>query len=279
MANAFAPALIAPPPLPPVPPGLFDVALGPMPMPVPAAARFGIQYQPDACQDDFFLYEIDCPAVSGSKTFSAIETAITGAPFGVITSYQCSTIGYSFEEAVQRTRDRMTLREQTAVETRVWQGQPLGGLGGIAGLFQSANTLSAASCPTLAIDALEQTLADNGVYGGAIHARPNMAGQLFRSRLVERNGRQFQTRLGTPVVFGRGYNGTGPAGQAVTSSTEYMYASGRIALWRDDVDVPDPRQTLDTVNNIMYVLAERIYIATVECGVWAIQVTQDCTTN
>lgn len=280
MANTFAPALIEPPPPPPRPYGLFDAALGPMPMPVPEAGRFGIQYVPDACEDDVFLYAINCPAVTGSKTFSPVEAAITGAPFGVITTYQCGSIGYSFAEAKQRVLTRMMLREQTAIERRVWQGSPLGGIGGLPGLFQSAQTLSAAACPTLAIDALEQALADNGVYGGIIHARPNMAGQLARSHLVDHGpGRSVITMKGTPVVFGNGYNGTGPQGQAVTGTTEYMYASGRILIWGTDAEVPDPHDTFDTTNNVMYTIAEKLYVVTVECGVWAIQVTQDCTTN
>ena len=275
-----APALIEPPLPPPRPYGLFDVALGPMPFPVDPAAGGGIQYQPNDCEDDVFVYAMNCPAVTGSKTFSAVEPAISGAPFGVITTYQCGSIGYSFEEARDRVLVRMSLREQTGVERRVWQGIPAGGIGGIPGLFQSAQILSAASCPTTAIGALEQVLADNGVFGGIIHARPNQAAQLARSRLIETGpGRRITTKLGTPVVFGQGYNGTGPQGQAVTATTEYMYASGRILLWATDAEVPDPRQTMNTSTNTVFTIAEKIYVAIVECGVWAIQVTADCSTN
>lgn len=273
-------ALIEPPLPPPRPYGLFDVALGPMPFPVDPAVGAGIQYVPDACEDDVFLYAMNCPAVTGSKFFSGVETAVSGAPFAVVTSYQCGSLGFSFDEARARVITRMSLREQTGVERRVWQGAPAGGIGGIPGLFQSAQTLTAASCPTTAIGTLEQALADNGVIGGAIHARPNMAAQLARSHLIQStSGRRITTVLGTPIVFGQGYNGTGPQGQAVTATTEYMYASGRILLWATDVDVPDPRQVFDTTNNIMKMLAEKVYVAIVECGVWAVAVTADCSTN
>lgn len=276
-------ALIEPPQPPPRPYGLFDVALGPMPMPVPDAAGGGIQYVPDSCEDDVFIYAMNCPAVTGSKLFSGVESPVSGAPFGVITSYQCGSLGFSFAEAKARVLTRMSLREQTAVERRVWQGLAqgtAGSPGAMAGLFQSATTLSPASCPTTAIQALEQALADNGVFGGMIHARPNMSAQLARSHLIEAtSGRRIVTKLGTPVVFGQGYNGTGPQGQAVTATTEYMYASGRVLIWATDADVPDPRQVFDTTNNIMKLLAEKIYIAAVECGVWAVAVTSDCTTN
>ena len=280
-------ALIEPPPPPPRPYGLFDVALGPMPMPVPDAAGGGIQYVPDSCEDDVFLYAMNCPAVTGSKLFSGVETAVSGAPFGVITSYQCGSFGFSFAEAKARVLTRLSLREQTAVERRVWSGLAqgtVGSPGAMPGLFQSAQTLTAASCPTVAVGQLEQVLADNGVFGGMIHARPNMVAQLARSHLIEttmqgRRVTNIATKLGTPVVIGQGYNGTGPQGQAVTSTVEYMYASGRVLVWATDADVPDPRQVFDTTNNVMKLLAEKIYIAAVECGVWAVAVTSDCTTN
>jgi len=250
-------------------------------MPVEPAAAGGIQYVPDACDPTILVYAMNCPAVTGSKTFTAVEGPVSGAPFGVITSYQCGSIGFTFAEAKQRVLTRMQLREQRAVERRVWQGIPAGGIGGLPGLFQSATTLSAASCPTVALASLEQALADAGVIGGIIHARPNMASTLARSRLIEPGpGRTSQTvGMRTPVVFGRGYDGTGPQGQAVTATVEYMYASGRIALWATDTQVTDPEQGLNTSTNTLFLLAEKIFVATVECGVWAVAVTHDCSTT
>lgn len=278
IANAFT--LIEPPPVPPRPYGLFDVALGPMPFPEAGAMGAPIQYVPDTCEDDIFLYAMNCPAVSGSKTFSPIDPAVSGDPFGVLTSYQCSTIGYSFAEAKQRVLTRMQLREQRAVERRVWQGQAAGGIGGIPGLFQSATVLTAASCPTVAIQQLEQQLADAGVVGGMIHARPAMVSHLTNKyQIYEGPGRIKRTVLGTPYVFGQGYAGTGPAGQAVTATTEYMYASGRVLIWASDVEVPDPGHTTDFSTNTVFTFAEKIFNVIVECGVWAIEVTRDCSTS
>jgi hypothetical protein len=274
-----APLLIPTPPAPPRPYGLFDVALGPMPFPNGDAMGGGIQYVPDTCEDDVFLYAMNCPPVSGSKTFSGNEPAISGNPFGVTTSYTCGSIGYSFEEVEQKVRLRMALREQRAVERRLWQGSPQGGIGGIPGLFQSATTLTAAGCATEALFSLEQALADNGIVGGIIHARPGMSAVLAQAHLLETRGRQLVTRLGTPVVFGHGYNGTGPQGQATTTTTEYMYASGRVLIWGSDTMVPSIGQTMDRSLNQVYAIAERIFNVIVECGSWAIQVTHDCTTD
>jgi hypothetical protein len=279
MAIVNAPQFINTPPPPPRPYGLFDVSMGPMPFPVPASEAGGVLYVPDTCEDDVFLYAMNCPPVSGSKTFSVNESAVSGAPFAVVTSYTCGSIGYSFEEVEQKVRTRMALREQRAVERRVWQGSPLGGIGGITGLFRDATTLTAAGCVTEAVEVLEQQLADAGVVGGIIHARPGMAAHFAQSHLTERVGRQYTTYLGTPVVFGQGYDGTGPAGQATSTDDEYIYASGRVLIWQSEVFVPPLRETFDRSLNQQMALAERIYAVAIECGVWAVQVTRNCSTT
>jgi hypothetical protein len=275
-----APALIDAPPPPPRPYGLFDVALGPMPFPVPEAVGGGLQYVPDDCVKDIFMYQMNCPAVSGSKTFSVLDTPISGSPFGIITSYVCGSIGFSFDEAAERVRTRMTLREQRGVERRVWQGwDASNGLGTVPGLFRSATDLGTSGCVTEAVEMLEQALADNGIVGGAIHARPGMSAHLSNNYLVyEGPGRLKRTVYGTPYVFGQGYDGSGPAGQAATGSDEYMYASGRVLIWGTDIAIPDPQQTMDRALNQMYVLGEKVYLAVVECGSWAVKVTRTCTT-
>lgn len=280
MATFNGPALIAAPPLPPRPYGIFDVALGPMPFPEAPAVGGGVTYVPDTCADDIFLYDMTCPPVSGSKEFTTVESAVTANPFAVITSYLCGSLGWTFAEVEQRVRNRMTLREQRAVERRIWSGQAIGGLGGIPGLFQGATSLAAAGCAVEATELLEQALADNGVVGGIIHARPGMSPHMANNHLVVEQGRLRRTPLGTPIVFGQGYDGSGPAGQPATTTTEYMYASGRILIWQDsEVSVPPIGQTLNRTTNQLYATAERVYAVVIECGVWAVQVTRTCTTS
>lgn len=278
--STFANALtyIDTPAPPPRPYGLFDVAMGPMPFPDQAHVGAGIIYVPDTCEDDVFLVATNCPPITGTKTFSGIESPVSGSPFVVLTSYTCGTVGFTFAEAEQRVRTRMSLREQRAVERRLWQGST-GALGTIPGLFRGATNLGAAGCVTEAIEVLEQTLADNAIVGGLIHARPGLTSHLANNHLIK-DGRATMkvSPYGTPYSFGQGYDGTGPTGQPADGSTEWIYASGRVLIWADDVVVPPPRQTLDRATNQMYLIAERFYNVTVECGVWAIQVTRTCTT-
>lgn len=280
MANIPA-TLISAPPVPPVPPGLFDVALGPMEFPTAESRAGGLIYVPDTCVDDYGLYALNCPPVADSKAFYGVDTPVSGAPFAVYTSYTCGPVGYTLQEAEQRVLTRMLLREQRAVERRIWAGWSGGGLTTIPSLFAGATVLPAASCPVEAMRSLEQALSDNGVVGGLIHARTGMASYLANNyQIIYRTDRIFGTPRGNTFVFGDGYTGVGPSGQGATSTTEWMYATGRVALWTEpDVHVPNPGQTFDRTANQMYILAERIWAAAIECGVWAIQVTRDCTTT
>lgn len=279
MATFTGPAYIDPPPIVTRQYGIFDVALGPMPFPAPAAQGGGVIYVPNGCSDAYDLYQLNCPPTTGTKSFAGVETPVSGDPFGVITSYTCGSLGFSFDEAAGRVRTRMFLREQQAVEKRIWQGSS-GVLGTLTGLFRNATNLGSASCPAEAISILEQTLADNGVPSGLIHARVGMSTHFAAGHIFEHpSPRLYTTPYGTPYVFGQGYDGTGPTGQAVTSSTEWLYASGRVLIWQDpEIFVPPPGEVLNRSTNQLTLTAERIYAVAIECGVWAIQVTHSCVT-
>lgn len=278
MTTINAPVFIDPPPPPPRPSGLFDVAMGPMPFPQTEGQVAGVLYVPDACADGTFLYAIDCPAVSGTKMFTGIESPVSGTPFAVISTYTCGSIGFSWAEAERRVRTRLALREQRRVEERLWQGFG-GAFGNLPGLLRGATDLGASGCVTEAIEVLEQALADNGVIGGVIHARPGMNAHLSGAFLVREAGRLFTTGLGTPIVFGQGYDGTGPAGEATSTNDEYMYATGRVMLWQDPaVLVPPAGQVFNRETNQLSLVAERVYAVAIECGAWVTKVTRNCTT-
>lgn len=275
-------AFIDPPPPPPRPYGLFDVALGPMPFPSPGSVGAGVQYIPDTCEDNVYLYDMTCPAVSGSKTFDSLELPVSGSPFAVLTSIICGPVGMTSGDLETRLRTRMMLREQRGVEKRVWQGQSLAqGQGAIQGLFRNATNVGPAGCATEAIELLEQALADNGVVGGMIHARPGMAAHLEQAHQIQYvSQRRLQTCLGTPFVFGQGYDGSGPTGQPADGSAEWMYASGRVLIWQDpDIFIPPLDQVFRRSTNERIAIAERVHAVLVECGVWTVQVTRTCATT
>jgi hypothetical protein len=184
-----------------------------------------------------------------------------------------------YNEARRRLLTRMELRLQRAAEKRLWQGGNAPGLPGITGLLRGSTALTAASCPAVAIATLEQALADNGIVGGIIHARPYMMPFLANNHLLLPRGRGWQTYNGTPVVFGQGYDGTGPNGEAVSATVEYMYATGRVVIWQDSEIMVPPESVLNRVDNTLSLIAETILAMTIECGKWSVAVTRDCTTT
>jgi hypothetical protein len=270
----------ADPPPPPVrPPGLFDASVGPFPFPNPNAVGGGVQYIPDTC-GDVYLWGMNCPPVSGSKTFQTLPLPVSGFPFSVLTSYQCSIVGMPYEEARQRVLARAQLFMQEGVERAFWQGGPAPGLPGLTGLLRGATPLTAASCPVTALAILEQGLADNNIFGGVIHARPYMAPFFANNHLLLPDGRGWKTYAGTKVVFGHGYDGTGPSGEAVTTTVEYMYATGRPVIWQDPEIFVNPIEGgFNQSTNVLTLLAEQVYAMGIECGKWSVAVTRDCTTT
>ena len=269
-----APYLVPTPALPPAPRGIFDVSTGPLPFPVEPAMGHGLQFFQNAVGAGYLL-PVGCPAPTGTNAFDAIQPIVSGSPFVVVVTEQCARLGFSPDEGERRIRDRMTLSEQRLVEQRVWQG----GGASLPGQFAGATVLPAASCPADAIASLEQAAATAGVWGTVLHARPNMAAHLSADKLLQPSGRGLATWYGTPVNFGTGYAGTGPTGQAVTSSTEWMFLSGRITVYRsDDVWIPPWQQMFDRQTNVQYAMGYRNYLTVVEGGSWAIQVTRSCVT-
>lgn len=267
---ADAAVLVTPPSPPRRPYGLFDV-VEPERLPRIEAEAGGIEYQPDTC-GTVRLWASECEAVTAKVFDSGVDTLFAD-PFITYDSWLCGSIGYDIAEIRNRLRVRMSLGEQRAVEARLWQGGS--GLG-IDGLFADATSLGTAACLTEGVRLLEQALADNGIAGGIIHARSGMSAYFAAEHLVEdRNGRQ-ETRTYTPVVFGQGYSGVGPAGEAPTATTEWVYATGRVRVWRGDFIDIVTRENLDRLTNQQYAVLERPYMTTIECGVWAVNVTREC---
>jgi hypothetical protein len=275
------PLYVEPPAQPETSYGLFSVAIGPQELP-PHGVGGGVQYQPDSCTANH-LY----PSVCGygvipvpTKVFDGVEGAQFAPPFRVYAGLTCGAQTRDFAWMEDRTRRRMIAGEQTAVESQFW------GLGTTADfpsyLFTSSaitgltvTNLGAAASIVVGLSLLEQQMATCYGHVATIHARPRMAAFFAEHHLVERwIGNVAYTTRGNKVVFGDGYSGLGPANDPPTATTEWMYATGRVSIWRSpDILVPDPRQTFDRSANQYKIVAEREYAMLAECCAAAVKVT------
>lgn len=258
-------AVLIDPPAPPLPPpGLLSAAVGPLPLPQHASLD-GLQYVLDSCGNA----EVQ-PAACGTDlnlaAFEASDGVLTASPFLVVASSECGKVGQSDAEVEGRVRRRLQLKEQYAVERAFW-----GGTVAVPGYLQSITVDSLAAVTTggvtAGLSALEQALADNYGLPGLIHVRPRMAAWMSNAGLLRWEGQVARTARGNVVVFGDGYSGEGPAGEdpALDGSTEWMYATGRVLTWRDDVFVPPLAQVFSRSDNQQRALAFRTYAVGVEC--------------
>jgi hypothetical protein len=297
----------------PLPPGLFSVAGGIHDLPVHGENN-GAIWLPDSCSPAE-LAPTQCQAPPYTQfAMDSQEPLAQAWPFAVYASTVTGAFGLSNDEAVRRVKQRLLNFEQNLAEKALWGGTATlftlqqdfagttpgtaGGVGvaGVAGgIFQQMANVGApagffdlGTAVTVAegVSLLEQSAAAN-YYGQAIvHARPRLATFFGRSNLIRVVGltpRQEVDHIYTqnlnPVNFGNGYAGTGPANQAVVETpvtgTEYIWATGRVIVWRSpEIWVSPPDQLLNRNNNQRGLYAFRNYMVGVECFAACVQVTR-----
>lgn len=268
------PALVLDPiGLPSLPDSLLDAAVGPLPLPAHAMTA-GAVYEADTCGEGR-LYPAACQAPPyPSLQLDTGDGLVQAFPFNVYASLVCGTFGHDGAEAERRVRNRLAVAESRAVERAFW-----GAVAGTDGVDDVVGQLSpvalAASASVVeAVSLLEQQLAT--VYGGEglIHARPRMAAYMADRGQVIPGEKPNRTAAGTRIVFGRGYGGIGPANEAVAATTEYMWVTGRVIIWRGDVIVSPPDAIIDRTLNQRGIYAMRPYAIAVECGAASTLVTR-----
>jgi hypothetical protein len=298
-----------PPDAPPVPPGLFNVAEGPLDLPDHAQTS-GAVWQPDTCALALSYPTACLTPPYTAFTAQAIEPLAQAWPFAVYASMFTGRVGYDNEEAVRRVTQRVLKTEQQVAERAFWGGTTTlftnqqndwgttpgaAGSAGIAGVANGILAQFAAAAPAgmyfdlgtaatvkEAVSLLEQKAADNYYGQATLHARPQIAayaGAAGQFRVIGLPPTPEKTYMYTNNLnlwnFGNGYSGTGPTGQAVDATSEYMWATGRVIVWRDPkIWVSPPDQLLDKTTNQRGLYAFRNYMIGVECFVATIKVTR-----
>jgi hypothetical protein len=257
--------------------GLFNVANGPMDIPVNARSG-GLQYEITTCNLPL-EYEVECQETHNSKVISTGVTTVTGAPFIVYSAIQCDTVGLVNwgQERVQRLLfDQLVAGEQATVERIISTGL----VGQFPSLQSGAVTLGAAIGPVQAISMLEDWLYARLGVRGVIHAPMEAAAYIKGTHIVEADGNVnaggvWRTEVGTAVSFGN-YAGVGPTGQAGT----WIYITGPVTIWRtpdNELFVPPMGQVINRTTNVLTIVMEREYVLTYECYSAAVNVTLSTT--
>lgn len=212
---------------------------------------------------------VSVPLYQGTKqSDTGTMKTVTGDPFAVYKLVECGAVGTV--DIGAQARRALELGESVAVE-RMLATRELGGAASEVGQNQPRP-------PEDAIALLEQAWVANYGTQPVIHMTRDVAVIACAHRALYREGTGLYTCLGSPVVAGAGYELSDGMrlNNTTDNSTDYaggpegwVYATGPVVLRRSPVQVNNVIQT-DT--NTVSALAERVYVATVECGPFAAKV-------
>src|SRR5688572_22744033 len=262
--------------------GLFQAALGPLNLPVPAR-NGGLQYVTAMCGEGFG-YEIACIDAQASKAAAWTEngtTTVLGAPFMVFATAQCGAVGYSYDEQRAFVIERLKGVEQSVVE-EVFSTSTFGQSPGLVAADGITTVTGGGVTAIEVLSELERArycgfTGNTAQYGipGVLHVAIPVFNELKSQHVIEFDGTRWRTPMGTVVSSGC-YTNNDPAGVAPADGTFWMYLTGQTVIWRtsdDQIHVAPVDGSLDRATNQYMMLAEREYVVTYECGGFAKAVT------
>lgn len=240
-----------------------------------AHVQSGVEWESSVC-GLAGAFPINCPMPEGFTPPLTGLSTVEALPFGVTAGYECKPVGTTLERMRELARARLRLTEQHAVERTFWTGDmftlasvtsPHLAAGGDVDVLAEAPVKA-----SLAIGLLEEALGNMTGAIGVIHA-PRVAFGALKGMVSEARG-VMRTELGTKVVFGTGYPGTGPAGEARTNASTWVFATGPVQVVRGPVtDQPgDLNSALNRETNVARVQASRIVSVGHACGIVAVPV-------
>lgn len=223
----------------------------------------GILYETTECSSTVHLEAI----CNSSTQVSVVEDSDGSSyrsyyPFDIVTEYSCSTMGMPLGEVEELVKSHAEACAQKALEYEFWTGSLAKEIAesddwdsGTDGAYPNRYLASSAAndvTPTpgtgvrakQAVALLEQALADCGCGSkGTIHVTREVASVLNRN---PKDG-LLSTNLGTHIIAGVGYTGTGPDGTDPGGTEVWAYATGPVTVRLGDV-VVTPGEKSQAVN-------------------------------
>ncbi|MFJ8934032.1 hypothetical protein ACIRLA_46455 [Streptomyces sp. NPDC102364] len=198
---------------------------------------------------------------------------LEASPFVAYDGVRCQRVGESDLGPV--AEQRLALSEQGQAERHFWRE-----LGDEA--FQNADRMFGGSILTPDTPAatvsegvaiLEAQMAAVTGAVGVIHMPRYAASRYTADRNTLHDGRQLRTELGTPIVAGGGYDYSGPITGTEEFDVLWLYATGPVTVRRGAVQVyGGDQEGFDRASNEVWHLAERPYLITRDCPLYAVAV-------
>lgn len=243
----------------PLPYGLFSV-LVPRTSPDPHWQN-GIQWESLTCAPASGIGDPNCDPEEETtglpKNFAPSGDVGEATPFTVYGSYECSPVGHTVEYAQDRATEHLLAREEFRVEQALWTGDLDN-----EGFAEDADSVGTGLSISRAVAALDRWIATNYGSLGVIHMTREAADLAVSALVVVARPNGLYTNVGTPVVAGSGYPGTGPTGQVPDDDSTYIYATPALLGYRSEPfpGVTPPSAGLDKSKNDLYAVSERTYV-------------------
>lgn len=207
-----------------------------------------------------------CGGSAGGVTLSpgSAPDASQLDPYVVWLDVQCRAGQGSVWADIQgQARVAFAAYEYAGLEREFWTGAANPANRHLASATAAKPNGTTATSVRNAVGLLEQAIADSGARG-FIHTTAAVASDLAQSGGASRDGGKLVTPLGTVVVPGYGYPGTGPDGSTPSAGQAWAYATGIVHARREPQPrvIPDnPADSLDRITNLIDVRVERAYAA------------------
>lgn len=182
----------------------------------------------------------------------------------------CTSRGLVFDEFLQRAQTAFQARESAGLERAFWLGLKDETPTNLDTPFiadTDATVLNSGTKTSVAnaLALLEDSIAAEG-QAGMIHMPAALAavGGFNLNQEGSGTNARLVTKLGTVVVPGAGYPGTGKDVTAITGTSQWAFATGAIEVRRSPLlSTPtDPREALNRSTNTYTVTLERMYLVT-----------------
>ncbi|MCM1964842.1 cupin [Streptomyces sp. G1] len=225
----------------------------------------GTEWRPLSCaevRDTSWCPDDDeSPAVIAPKEFDR-PGICTAAPVTLVAGAECSTIGFSYPEAVEQATETLRLGEQRGLEDWFMR-EVLCTIG--EDLTPAAGALSVAQ----GIGALESWLATEYGGRGVLHVPVGVGALLGCCNIAHAEDDSLRTLAGNCLVLGAGYavNVGPPDCTAADPGEAWLYVTSPIRVRRDaPAIVPDTSgASVNTSTNDRRVLAESTFVVEIAC--------------
>jgi hypothetical protein len=223
----------------------------------------GTEWMPLSCADahDWSWCNEDGTSGPSPKTFER-PGVCSAAPITIYAGATCNTIGWPYDEAVRHARETLRMGEQRALEE--WFMREV-----LCPMAVDLTPAGGAVNITQGVATLEGWLAETYGGQGILHAPAGIAALLGCCNAVQLENGSPRTLMGNCAVLGAGYAANvGPPDCTEAAPGEaWLFVTGPIRVRREAPQIVpnEDRESVRTVSNDRFVLAERSFVVEVSC--------------